>query len=177
MKFTPTRIHGVWIVEMERRQDERGWFARTWCAEEFRLHGLDARLSQCSTSFNLRRGTLRGMHYQVAPHEEAKVVRCTRGAVFDVALDLRRESPTFRDWVGVELTAENGLGLYIPKGCAHGFQTLEDSTEMSYSIAEAYHPDQGRIVRWNDPRFSIEWPLFDQAILSSQDANCPDFTS
>jgi dTDP-4-dehydrorhamnose 3,5-epimerase len=117
------------------------------------------------------------MHYQAAPHEEAKVVRCTRGAVFDVALDLRTNSPTFRDWVGVELTPENGLGLYIPKGCAHGFQTLEDSTEVFYSITEAYHPDSGRAVRWDDPRFSIEWPLADEAFLSPRDAAYPDFTS
>ena len=177
MKFTPTRIDGVWVVEMERQHDERGWFARTWCLEEFRLRGLEARLDQCSSSFNLRRGTLRGMHYQVAPYEEAKVVRCTRGAVFDVALDLRRDSDTFCDWFGLELTAENGLGLYIPNGCAHGFQTLEDNTEIFYSITEAYRPDSGRAVRWDDPRFSIAWPLPNQAILSPRDAACPDFTS
>jgi dTDP-4-dehydrorhamnose 3,5-epimerase len=132
MKFTPTKIEGVWIVEMERHHDERGWFARTWCAEEFSGHGIEGGWAQCSSSFNLHRGTLRGMHYQAAPHEEAKLVRCIRGAIHDVALDLREGSPTFRQWVAVQLTVDNGLALYIPKGCAHGFQTVADNTEVFY---------------------------------------------
>lgn len=176
MKFTPTKIDGVWIIEMERHADQRGWFTRTWCAEEFRAHGLEAGLDQCSSSFNLRRGTLRGMHYQAAPHEEAKVVRCTRGSVYDVALDLRVESPTFRQWVAAELTPENGRGFYIPKGCAHGFQTLTEDTEVLYMIAGSFHPESARGVRWNDPQFGINWPLSEFAITSPRDAQYPDFS-
>jgi len=175
MKFTPTDIAGVWIVEPERHLDERGWFARTWCAEEFRQRGLNPHLSQCSASFNRRKGTLRGMHYQIAPHAEAKLVRCTRGAMFDVALDLRPGSATFRRWVGGELTAENGRALYIPEGCAHGFQTLMDDTEVFYQIATPWHPESARGARWNDPAFGIRWPLADAAILSPRDAAYPDF--
>ncbi len=177
MKFVPTKIEGVWIVEMERHHDERGWFARTWCSEEFRAQGLEAGLVQCSSSFNLHRGTLRGMHYQAASHEEVKVVRCTRGAIHDVALDLRADSPTWRQWVAMELTADNGLALYIPKGCAHGFQTLEDNTELSYLITKPFHPDASRAVRWNDPAFAIQWPLPDVAIMHERDRNLPDFTT
>ncbi len=176
MKFTPTKLAGVFVIEMERHHDERGWFARTWCAEEFQAHGLEPALFQCSSSFNVHRGTLRGMHFQSAPHEEAKVVRCTRGKAFDVALDLRVGSPTWGQWTAAELTPENGRSLYIPKGCAHGFQTLEDNTEIFYSIAHAYHPAAGRGVRWNDPRFAIDWPLPDSPILSPRDAGYPDYT-
>jgi dTDP-4-dehydrorhamnose 3,5-epimerase len=172
MKFTPTKIAGVWILEPERHEDDRGWFARTWCAQEFREHGLVAEFTQCSMSFNRRKGTLRGMHWQVAPHEEAKLVRCTRGSMFDVALDLRPSSPTFRQWVGAELTAENGQALFIPEGCAHGFQTLADDTEVFYQIAGEYHPASGRGVRWNDPAFRIAWPLA-EPLLSLRDRAFP----
>lgn len=175
MRFTPTKIDGVWIVETQRLEDERGWFARCWCAEEFAAHGLNPRMAQCSISFNHRRGTLRGMHWQGAPHAEAKLVRCTRGAFFDVALDVRRASPTFKQWVGVELSMGHGAGLYIPEGCAHGFQTLEDNTEVHYAIAEFFHPESARGARWNDPQFRIEWPLPDFAWLSPRDAAYPDF--
>jgi dTDP-4-dehydrorhamnose 3,5-epimerase len=173
MKFTPTKIAGVWIVELERHADERGWFARTWCAEEFRQHGLNPNLSQCSASFNRRRGTLRGMHWQAAPHEEAKLVRCVRGAMFDVALDVRPGSATFKQWVGVELTPENGRALYVPEGCAHGFQTLVDDTEVFYQIAGDYHPASGRGVRWNDPAFSIAWPNVAEVVCSERDVSYP----
>ena len=176
MKFTPTKIAGVWLVELDRRSDERGWFARTWCAEEFSRHGLHPGLSQCSISANARRGTLRGMHYQCAPHAEAKLVRCIRGALYDVGLDLRPASATFRHWVAAELTAENGRALYFPAGCAHGFQTLADHTEVFYSIATPWHPESGRGVRWNDPAFGIQWPLPAEALLSDRDALYPDFT-
>ena len=176
MKFTPAKIADVWIVDMERHKDERGWFARTWCAEEFAKHGLNAMLSQCSASFNRRRGTLRGMHWQAAPHGETKLVRCTRGAMFDVALDLRRDSPTFRQWVGAELTAENGRALYIPEGCAHGFQTLADDTEVFYQISVPYDPASARGVRWDDPAFGIQWPLPDP-ILSAKDKTGLDSTT
>lgn len=173
MKFVPTKVEGVWIVEMERHHDERGWFARACCMEEFSAQGLDAGFVQCSSSFNLRRGTLRGMHYQSAPHEEAKLVRCIRGAIYDVALDLRAGSPTFRQWVAVELTADNGRALYIPKGCAHGFQTLADNTEVFYQISTPFHPGCARGVRWNDPAFGIEWPAEPSLIQSERDRNYP----
>jgi dTDP-4-dehydrorhamnose 3,5-epimerase len=173
MQFTPTEIAGVWIVEMERHGDERGWFARTWCAEEFRRHGLNANLAQCSASFNRSKGTLRGMHFQAAPHEEAKLVRCVRGAMFDVALDLRASSASFRRWVGVELTSDNGRALYVPEGCAHGFQTLADDTEVLYQISNVWHPESARGVRWNDPAFGIQWPLEDGAVMSRKDAEWP----
>lgn len=172
MKFTPTKISGVWIIDPERREDERGWFARTWCTREFEAQGLNPQLVQCSASFNRKKGTLRGMHYQAAPHEETKVVRCTRGALFDVALDLRPNSPTFKRWVGVELTRENGRALYIPEGCAHGFQTLEDNTEVLYLISEFHAPESVSGVRWNDPVIGIRWPL-SAPILSPRDGNLP----
>ncbi len=175
MRFTPTKIAGVWIVDLERREDERGWFARTWCAEEFAKHGLNPRLSQCSVSFNRRRGTLRGMHWQAAPHEEAKLARCLRGALWDAVLDLRPGSATFKQWVGVELSAESGRALYIPEGCAHGFQTLTDDTEVLYFISESWHPESARGVRWNDPAFGIEWPAQANAILSERDRSYSDF--
>jgi dTDP-4-dehydrorhamnose 3,5-epimerase len=172
MIFTPTKIAGVWIVEQERHTDERGWFARTWCAEEFRQHGLPRSFSQCSASFNRRRGTLRGMHWQAAPHTEAKLVSCVRGAIFDVALDVRPESATFKQWVSAELTPENGRSLFIPEGCAHGFQTLADDAEVFYQIAGAYHPDSGRGVRWNDSTAGIAWPVSD-SVTSERDRSLP----
>jgi len=177
MKFSATKIDGVWIVEMDRHEDERGWFARTWCAAEFRQRGLNPNLSQCSASFNRRRGTIRGMHYQCAPHEEAKLVRCMRGAIFDVALDVDPQSPTVKQWVGLTLTPENGTALYISPGCAHGFQTLADDTEVLYMIAGEFRPASARGVRWNDPFFSIKWPLSDGITLSPRDAGYPDFSS
>jgi dTDP-4-dehydrorhamnose 3,5-epimerase len=176
MKFTANKLAGVWVVEMERHADERGWFARTWCSEEFAQRGLNPQLSQCSASFNHHRGTLRGMHYQAPPHEEDKVVRCVRGAIFDVALDLRPSSPTFRQWTGVELTPENGCALYVPAGCAHGFQTLADNTEVLYHISGTWHPECARAVRWNDPAFGITWPQSTGVIMNDRDRNCPDFT-
>lgn len=175
MKFTSTKIDGVWVLDLERHHDVRGWFARTWCADALRAHGLQASVIQCSSSFNARKGTLRGMHYQSAPHQEAKIVRCTRGAAVDVALDLRPESPTFCQWISTEITADNGCALYIPKGCAHGFQTLEDETEIFYMIDTPYAAGSARGARWNDPAFGIVWPLPDSAILSPRDANYPDF--
>lgn len=177
MIFIPTKIEGVWILEMDRHEDDRGWFARSWCAEEFSSHGLNPCLAQCNLSFNKRRATLRGMHYQAAPHEEAKLVRCTRGTFVDVALDLRHDSATFKQSVSTELSSANGRALYIPKGCAHGFQTLEDETEVAYFMAESYHPECARGVRWDDPAFDIAWPLPEMAILSPRDTTYPDFAS
>jgi len=146
------------ILEPERHQDVRGYFARTWCARELAEHGLDPSLSQCSVSFNLRRGTLRGLHYQVPPHAEVKLVRCLRGALLDVAVDLRPDSPTFGRHVAEELSVENGRALYIPRGCAHGFYTLVDSTEVEYLIGTAHHPDAARGVRHDDPLLAVSWP-------------------
>ncbi len=158
MRFVATALAGVYIVEQERHADERGFFARTWCAEEFAAHGLESRLAQCSVSFNHRRGTLRGLHYQAPPSAEVKLVRCTRGALYDVALDLRPGSPGFRRWLGVELSEANGRALYIPRGFAHGFLTLADATEVAYQMSTAYAPEAARGVRWDDPFFAISWP-------------------
>jgi len=164
------------VVELEAVADERGFFARTWCAEEFRLRGLNSNLAQCSLSSNAQRGTLRGMHYQSEPHAEAKLVGCCAGAVYDVVLDLRPESPTYLRWFGAELTASNHKMLYVPAGCAHGFQTLVDASEVFYQISQAYRAESARGVRWNDPRFGIEWPLRDP-ILSPRDRGFADYLS
>lgn len=172
MMFRTTTLPGVFIIEPERREDRRGFFARTWCQEEFAAHGLNPRLVQCSVSLNLLRGTLRGMHYQAPPHAEAKLIRCTQGAIWDVALDLRPDSPTFRQHVGAELTSENRLALYMPEGVAHGFQTLEDDTEVLYQMSAAYAPDAARGVRFDDPAFAIRWPI-PEPILLDRDREYP----
>ena len=174
MIFSQAEISGVWLIEPERLQDERGFFARTWDRDAFSDSGLNPQLVQCSVSFNRKRGTLRGLHYQSAPHEEGKLVRCTSGAVFDVALDLRAESPTFRAWFGAELSADNRLALYVPEGCAHGFLTLEDSTEVHYQMTEFYVPEAARGVRWDDPAFGIMWPG-EVEVISDRDRTYPDF--
>lgn len=173
MNFLATGIAGAWVIEPERLEDERGFFARTWDADEFAERGLNSRLSQCSISYNRVRGTLRGLHYQAAPYEEAKLVRCTSGALFDVALDLRPGSSTYGDWFGVELSAENRKALYVPEGCAHGFMTLEDGCEVHYQISEAYVPAAARGVRWNDPAFAIEWPG-EVVVINERDGSYPD---
>ena len=174
MTFGETRIGGVWVIRPDRIEDERGFFARTWDQDEFAARGLSASVAQCSISFNRRRGTLRGLHYQAAPHEESKLVRCTSGAIFDVAVDLRPDSPTFREWVGVELSADNRLALYIPEGCAHGFLTLEDAAEVHYQMTEHHVPDAGRGVRWDDPAFGIEWPG-EVTVINERDRMYTDF--
>jgi len=176
LRFSEQPVAGVFAVEPEPVEDERGHFARAFCAEEFAARGLDPRVAQCSVSFNRRRGTLRGLHYQSAPHEEAKLVRCIRGAIFDVAVDLRPESPTFRRWVGVELTPANGLALYVPPGVAHGFQTLADESEVWYQISVPYAPDHGRGVRFDDPAFGVEWPE-PVTVVSERDRSYPDFAA
>jgi len=172
MKFSPTKLPGIWLVDLERHEDERGFFARSWCQQEFAQHGLNPNLVQCNVSFNRKRGTLRGMHYQTIPHAEAKLVRCTRGVIYDVAVDLRPESPNYRQWVGVELTAGNGHALYIAEGFAHGFQTLADDSEVFYQMSESFHPECARGARWNDPAFRITWPL-PNPIISERDQNLP----
>ncbi len=174
MVFTETRLKGAFIIEPEKLEDSRGFFARTSCQKEFQSYGIDFRIVQSSISFNIKKGTLRGMHYQVAPHEEPKLVRCTRGAVHDVIVDLRCDSPTFKCWIAIQLTADNRRMVYIPKGFAHGFQTLEDDTEVLYQMSEFYHPECARGVRWNDPAFAVEWPEGIRTI-SQRDQEYPDF--
>ncbi|MFQ5642843.1 MAG: dTDP-4-dehydrorhamnose 3,5-epimerase [Thiogranum sp.] len=174
MKFRETALPGAFVIEPETLEDKRGFFARVWCRKEFEEHGLVATIAQANTSFNARAGTLRGMHYQVAPHEETKVVRCTRGSLYDVIVDLRPDSVTYGNWTGIELTATNHTMLYVPAGFAHGFITLEDNTEVSYLISAAYAPQAARAVRWNDPAFNIEWPRPVEEI-SDRDAGWPDF--
>jgi dTDP-4-dehydrorhamnose 3,5-epimerase len=158
LRFLPTALAGAYVIEQERHADERGFFARTWCAQEFERNGLEPTLAQCSVSFNHRRATLRGLHYQAPPFAEVKLVRCTRGALYDVAVDLRPDSPTFRRWVSVELTEDNGRALYIPRGFAHGFYTLVDGTEVAYQISTPYRPEAARGLRWDDPFHGVVWP-------------------
>lgn len=172
MKFTETKLPGVVVVEIEPICDERGFFARSWCMREFERHGLNPNLAQCNISFNKRKGTLRGMHYQAEPYQEAKLVRCTRGAIYDVVIDLRPESITYRQWQAVELNAENRCMLYVPVGVAHGFQALEDDTEVFYQMSEFYHLECVRGVRWDDSTFGIRWPLPDP-IMSEKDRSYP----
>jgi dTDP-4-dehydrorhamnose 3,5-epimerase len=174
MTFEETSIPGVWTVDLERREDPRGFFARTFCEDEFGDRGLLTRFVQCNLSSNARRGTLRGMHWQNDPKPEVKLVRCVRGSVYDVVIDLRRGSPAYCQWIGVELSAANGRALYIPAGVAHGFQTLEDNTDLYYHMGEFYDPALGAGVRWNDPAFGIAWPIADP-VLSEKDAAYPDY--
>jgi dTDP-4-dehydrorhamnose 3,5-epimerase len=176
MLFTETELAGAYVIDLERREDERGFFARAWCADEFAEHGLSTKLVQANLSFNVRQGTLRGMHFQVEPHAEDKLVRCTRGAIYDVIIDLRPESKTYTRWLGVELDADSGRALYVPKGFAHGYQTLVPESETFYLVSEYYTPEAEDGVRWDDPAFGIEWPDQANAFLSEKDRNWPDFT-
>lgn len=173
MTLVKTKIPGAFEIRLEPKSDERGFFARTWCQKEFESYGLDSRLAQCSVSFNARTRTLRGMHYQSAPYEETKVVRCTRGAVYDVVVDLRPSSRTYKNWASVVLTANERNMIYVPKGCGHGFLTLEDETEVLYQISEFYDPESARGVRWDDPAFRIEWPA-EPMVLSERDRAYPN---
>ncbi len=174
MIFHETKLKGSFIIEPEKREDSRGYFARMWCQEEFKAHGLNPNLVQCSISFNSTIGTLRGMHFQLSPHEEAKLVRCTQGAIYDVIIDLRQHSPTVKLWIGETLTCENHKMMYVPEGFAHGFQTLEPNTEVFYQISDSYVPDCASGVRWNDPAFGIEWPSIHSRVMSSRDQNYSD---
>ena len=174
MKFVETALPGVLIIDIEPLHDARGFFARTWCRRELAARGLSGEIEQSSLSFSPRRGTLRGMHYQAAPHEEIKLVRCTRGAIYDVAVDLRPDSPAFRSWTATELTAENRRMLYFPKGVAHGFLTLQDDTEVQYQMSHPYVAAAARGVRWNDPAFGIVWPARVE-VISERDGGYPDF--
>jgi dTDP-4-dehydrorhamnose 3,5-epimerase len=170
MRFTEASIQGVWIIDPECYEDERGRFFRAWCSREFAQRQIDFLPVQANMGFSDRKGTVRGMHFQIAPAEEAKLVRCTRGAMFDVAVDLRRDSPTFKQWFGCELTADNGRMLFVPKWCAHGYQTLTDETEMHYMTSQFYAPDAAQGVRFDDPAFAIQWPLT-VSMCSFQDRN------
>ncbi len=174
MIFRELPVAGAFLIDLEKRGDERGFFARMFCEREFAEHGLVTRFVQMNNSLSADAGTLRGMHYQLAPHQETKVVRCVRGRLYDAVLDLREDSPTFGVSCGVELTAENRSMMYVPKGCAHGFLTLEPDTEAIYLVDEFYAPDAERGVRWDDPRFKIEWPR-EPVVLSDKDRNHPDF--
>ena len=174
MIFHETKLSGVFEIRLEPKADERGFFLRTWCQKELEAQGLSGRLVQCSLSFNKRKGTLRGLHYQATPHPEIKVVRCSRGEIYDVILDLRPQSPTFRDWTAIVLTAENRKMIYVPAGCAHGFLTLKDETEVSYQISEFYHAESACGVRWDDPAFQIHWPAKVE-VISERDRTYPDF--
>jgi dTDP-4-dehydrorhamnose 3,5-epimerase len=175
--FRLTPITGAFVIEPERLDDERGHFARTYCRQQFEEHGLDPAIAQCSISFNARAGTLRGMHYQADPYAEAKLVRCTRGAICDVALDLRRDSPSYLRWYAVELSEEDGCALFVPAGCAHGFQTLRQESEILYQISVPYEPSAAHGVRWDDPAFGIEWPdpPAGGRTISERDAAYPDY--
>ena len=177
MIFHETPLDGAYLVEQQRHADERGFFARTWAVEELEARGLDTRVAHMNTSFNARAGTLRGLHLQAPPHAEAKLVRATRGAIFDVAVDLRRDSPSYLRWHGVELDADGGLAFFIPAGCAHGFATLSDASEVLYVMSVAYAPESAGGVRWDDPAFGIEWPPAPAGgwTMTERDRTWPDF--
>lgn len=173
MKFIETPLKGAYLIEIEPISDHRGFFARSWCEQEFSDHGLNSNLVQCNISFNIKKGTLRGMHYQIKPHEEAKLVRCTQGSIYDVIIDIRPDSPTFKLWYGLNLSALNRKMLYIPEGFAHGFQTLEDNTEVFYQMSNFYHGESARGLRWNDPDLGINWILTENLIISERDNRYP----
>lgn len=175
MLFKETKLIGAFIIEIEKLEDKRGFFARAWCKKEFEAHGLNPNLVQCNISYNKCKGTLRGMHYQVPPSQEAKLVRCTMGAIYDVIIDLRPESATYMQWVAVELRADTYKMLYVGEGFAHGFQTLQNNTEVFYQVSEFYTPDSERAVRWNDPAFAIEWPDVEERVMTEKDKHYPDF--
>jgi dTDP-4-dehydrorhamnose 3,5-epimerase len=172
--FTPTYLEGAYVIDVERHGDERGFLARTFCEDEFAEHGAPMRIVQSSTIHSPRRATLRGLHFQDAPHSEIKLVRCTRGSIFLVMVDLRDDSSTRDQWLGVELSSDNGRMAYVPEGFAQGYQTLEDDTEVHYQMSHRYVPDAARGVRWDDPAFGIEWPAADDRIISERDRAWPD---
>jgi dTDP-4-dehydrorhamnose 3,5-epimerase len=176
MKFIETPLKGAYLIEIEPVSDHRGFFARSWCEQEFGEHGLNSNLVQCNISFNTKKATLRGMHYQIKPHEEAKLVRCTQGSIYDVIIDIRPNSLTFKSWFSIELSATNRQMLYIPEGFAHGFQTLEDNTEVFYQMSNFYHGESARGLKWNDPSFKINWLLTENIIISKKDQNYPNFS-
>lgn len=175
MKFIETKLKGVFVIELEKFEDDRGFFARTFCKKEFEEHGLDLSLAQISIAFNKKKGTIRGMHYMLPPNEEIKLVRCSRGSVYDVVLDLRRDSKTFKEWINMEIGDKNNKMIYLPKGCAHGYQSLTDNTEVIYHMSEIFNAKSYSGVRYNDPAFKIKWPIADNVIISEKDKSHPDF--
>lgn len=174
MIFTPTKLAGAFIIDLKKIEDDRGFFARTFCFNEFKDNGIEFEVRQANTSLSAKKGTLRGMHFQKSPYEEDKLVRCTKGALFDVIIDLRKDSPTYKQWIGVELTEKNHRALLVPKGFAHGFLTLEDDTEANYLVSQFYTPGAESGIRYNDPQFGIEWPIKPTEV-SEKDANHPDY--
>ena len=176
MRLKALPLRGAFIIELEKIEDERGFFSRSWCKKEFKAAGLNENLVQCSISFNKKKWTLRGMHYQAAPYEEAKLVRCTMGAIYDVIIDLRPSSLTFKKWYAAELSSKNYKMLYIPEGFAHGYLTLEDNSEVFYQMSEFYHPECSKGLRWNDPAFGIKWPK-SKKVIATRDLEYPDFKS
>lgn len=175
MIFKELDLKGVFIIEPEKKEDHRGFFARTFCSEEFRKHGLRDQFAQCNVSYSKKTGTLRGMHYQTAPYREAKLIRCTYGAIYDVMIDLRAESPTYKKWTGIKVTATHRQMLYVPEGFAHGFETLADHTEIFYQVSTPYSPQAERGIRWNDPAFGIQWPIL-VSVISKKDEQHPLFS-
>jgi len=173
--FIETGLKGAYVIEIEKLKDHRGFFARSWCQKEFDGHNLASTVRQANISSNMKKGTLRGMHYQLSPYEETKLVRCTRGAIYDVIIDLRPASPTYSQWIGVELTAENYKMLYVPENFAHGFQTLKDDTEVTYQVSQFYTPGSENGIRWDDPAIGINWPIEVQ-VISEKDKSWPDYT-
>lgn len=176
MIFEETKLARAFIIKLEKLEDERGFFARAWCQKEFDDAGINSRIVQANLSYNEKKGTLRGMHYQVSPYQEAKLVRCFRGAIYDVIVDLRSDSPTYKDWIGVELSAQNRQVLFVPEGFAHGFQTLESQTEVFYQVSEFYTPGAEKGARYNDPAFGIDWPL-PVSVISEKDAGWADYSA
>ena len=176
MIFEETKLARAFIIKLEKLEDERGFFARAWCQKEFDDAGINSRVVQANLSYNEKKGTLRGMHYQVSPYQEAKLVRCFRGAIYDVIVDLRSDSPTYKDWIGVELSAQNRQVLFVPEGFAHGFQTLESQTEVFYQVSEFYTPGAEKGARYNDPAFGIDWPL-PVSVISEKDAGWADYSA
>jgi dTDP-4-dehydrorhamnose 3,5-epimerase len=174
MKFRETNLEGAYIIEIEKLSDDRGFFARSWCRKEFEAQGLSPDLVQANVSYSYKKGTIRGMHYQIAPYQESKLIRCTRGAIYDVIIDLRPDSPTYKQWTGVELTVDNYTMFFVPKDFAHGFQTLTDETEIAYQVSQFYTPGSEKGIRYNDPNFNIQWPL-EVTIISDKDRAWPDF--
>jgi dTDP-4-dehydrorhamnose 3,5-epimerase len=175
MIFTETKLKDAFIIEIEKIGDERGFFARVWCQNEFEARGLNSCWVQANLAFSKKRGTLRGLHYQIAPYEEAKLMRCIRGAMYDVIVDLRQDSPTYKQWLGVELTEDNRRMLYVPEGFAHGYQTLVDDTEVFYPVSQFYTPGAERGMRWDDPAFAVEWPVTENLTVSEKDKSWPEY--
>jgi dTDP-4-dehydrorhamnose 3,5-epimerase len=175
MIFKETCLPGSYTIELEEHSDERGFFARAWCRNELKTHGLNFNIAQANFAFTQKKGTIRGMHYQIAPNQEVKMMRCIKGAIYDVIIDLRPESSTYKQWFGVQLSSENRKMLYVPEGFAHGYQSLTDNVETYYLVSDFYAPESERAVRWNDPAFLIKWPINANLIISDKDRNWPDF--